>query len=161
MTLPWKQWVLWAPWWLIMSGRVSAFASGIIDVGMQFSDKKNVCTASRHAISREITKRVSMVNIKPARDVVSLGSAFAAGTRRTTVKAKARLRAFLCSAGGSKRSAGAKVSAARVLRTGLYLRTHLWQQAAWSFRFPSPGTAQGGCGRRLHQALRGPISTFP
>ena len=30
---------------------VSAFVAGIIDVGMQFSDKKNVCTASRHAIA--------------------------------------------------------------------------------------------------------------
>ena len=51
---------------------VSAFASGIIDVGMQFSDKENVCTASRRVIAREITKRVSLVKIKPARDVVSL-----------------------------------------------------------------------------------------
>ena len=97
---------------------VSAFAAGIIDVGMQFSDKKNVCTASRHAIAREITKRVSMVKIKPARDVVSLGTAFAAGTRRTTMKAKARLRAFLCRRRRFKALSRAKVSAARVLRTG-------------------------------------------
>ena len=71
---------------------VSAFAAGIIDAGMQFSDKKNVCTASHASIAREITKQVSMIKIKPARDVVSLGTAFAAGTRRTTKKTKARLR---------------------------------------------------------------------
>ena len=97
---------------------VSAFASGIIDAGMQFSDKKNVCTASRPVIASEITKRVSLVKIKPARDVVSLGSAFAAGTRRTTMKAKARLRAFLCRRRRFKALSRAKVSAARVLRTG-------------------------------------------
>ena len=97
---------------------VSAFAAGIIDVGMQFSDKKNVCTASRHAIASEITKRVSLVRIKCVRDVVSLGTAFAAGTRRTTMKAKARLRAFLCRRRRFKALSRAKVSAARVLRTG-------------------------------------------
>ena len=97
---------------------VSAFAAGIIDAGMQFSDKKNVCTASRASIAREITKQVSMIKIKHARDVVSLGTAFAAGTRRTTKKTKARLRAFLNRRRRSKALSKAKVSAARVLRTG-------------------------------------------
>ena len=97
---------------------VSAFAAGIIDAGMQFSDKKNVCTASRAFIARKITKQVSMFKINPARDVVSLGTAFAAGTRRTTKKAKARLRAFLNRRRRYKALSRAKVSAARVLRTG-------------------------------------------
>ena len=97
---------------------VVAFAAGIIDAGMQFSDKKNVCTASRASIAREIVRQVSIIKIRPARDVVSLGTAFAAGTRRTTKKIKARLRAFLNRRTRFKALSRAKVSAARVLRTG-------------------------------------------
>ena len=70
---------------------VAAFAAGIIDAGMQFSDKKNVCTASRASIAREIVRQVSIIKIRPARDVVSLGTAFAAGTRRTTKKTKGQV----------------------------------------------------------------------
>ena len=55
---------------------------------------------------------------RPIRGVVSLGSAFAAGTRFTTMKEKARLRAFLCRRRRFKALSRAKVSAARVLRTG-------------------------------------------
>ena len=47
-----------------------------------------------------------------------LGTAFAAGTRRTTMKVKARLRAFLRRRRRFKALSRAKVSAARVLRTG-------------------------------------------
>ena len=51
---------------------VAAFAAGIIDAGMQFSDKKNVCTVSRASIAREIFRQVSIIKTRPARDVVSL-----------------------------------------------------------------------------------------
>ena len=97
---------------------VAALAAGIIDAGMQFSDKKNVCTASRASIAREIIRQVSIIKIGLARDVVSLGTAFAAGTRRTTKKTKARLRAFLNRRRRFKALSRAKVSVARVLRTG-------------------------------------------
>ena len=97
---------------------VAAFAAGIIDAGMQFSDRKNVCTASRASIAREIIRQVSIIKIRPARDVVSLGTVFAAGTRRTTKKTKARIRAFLNRRSRFKALSRAKVSVARVLRTG-------------------------------------------
>ena len=126
---------------------------------MQFSDKKNVCTASRHAIAREITKRVSMVKIKPARDVVSVGSAFAAGTRRTTMKAKARLRAFLCRRRRFKALSRAKVSAARVLRTGGTCAL-TYGNRPLVFPIPFSWHSAGRLRPPLASTTAGPISTF-
>ena len=106
---------MWALWLLITSSRSLQSLQASLTL---VCSSLNVCTASRASIARQIVRQVSIIKIRPARDVVSLGTAFAAGTRRTTKKTKARLRAFLNRRRRFKALSRAKVSVARMLRTG-------------------------------------------
>ena len=109
---------MWALWLLIMSSRSLHSRQASLTLVCSSLTKRMFAPPRAPPLPEKSSGRFPLSKIRPARDVVSLGTAFAAGTRRTTKKTKARLRAFLNRRRRFKALSRAKVSVARELRTG-------------------------------------------
>ena len=85
---------------------------------MRFSDTKNVCCASSNALARAVVRSCKNIKIKAVSSVVSLGTEFAAGTRRRTGKSRRRLAAFAARRHRFEVLRRARVDTGKLLRTG-------------------------------------------
>ena len=100
-----------------LTGAVKVFAGIMRGAGMEFSPTKNVVAASTSDLRQTIAASLVGLRVKAALRVVSLGTALGAGRRRTVTATK-RVQDFRKRIGCFRVLKKAKVSVARILKTG-------------------------------------------
>ncbi len=75
-------------------GASNLFAHHMDRIGMELSEKKNLCNASSWQLASDISKGLVGLSVKIQQRVKSLGGALGAGKWRNTLVQKKRLEAF-------------------------------------------------------------------